>query len=305
MTGLPLPASSCDRLLGASGATPLTGAEAKAASGRIAELPVGDLVKAWRVAMTTRLSAQTPAIQLFDGYFDGLGERDPDRALDFIAALDRDEPDDALFMPLADRKILGQLVLFHLPKAIDPLCELARKSPRLRIALGLSGVPSGIDDIAMHDRLQAAVDEAGTRNLYAARDATAPLVDFSHLTLGELAEAWLTLSDRSPVEVWSDRAWLDLQEHVEHLLSDDPDRVLALIVAILNLDVPLPLFSLLAAGPLEDLIPEHDGPMVHAIVTAAEHNTRLRQLLGGVWCGGKDAGVVARLKAVTDHSVLR
>src|SRR6185437_15077542 len=144
MTGLPLPASSCDRLLGASGATPLTGAEAKAASGRIAELPVGDLVKAWRVAMTTRLSAQTPAIQLFDGYFDGLGERDPDRALDFIAALDRDEPDDALFMLLADRKILGQLVLFHLPKAIDPLCELARKSPRLRIALGLSGVPSGI-----------------------------------------------------------------------------------------------------------------------------------------------------------------
>jgi hypothetical protein len=237
---------------------------------------------------------------LFNSYFDGLGVNDPGRALDFVAALDRQETDEVMFLQIGHGKILGQLVHARLDTSIDRLVVLAAASPRLRIALASAGALHAKLDDAQRARLAPCVDQQGWSALYRAREAATPEEDFASYALPDLARAWLDIADRSPLERDADDTWHRLVNAAWELPREDPERSLALIVEILKLDVPPALFGLLAAGMLEDLVPAEDGPIVDAIVAEAERNPRLRELLGGVWYRGVDPEVVSRLKAVSD-----
>jgi hypothetical protein len=70
---------------------------------------------------------------------------------------------------------------------------------------------------------------------------------------------------------------------------------LDLVKATLEIEDNPNVLRLLAAGMLEDLGPEEDGPVIDAVVAEAERNEKFRHLLGGVWFYGMSPEVTERL----------
>ena len=88
---------------------------------RLADLPMEDLVRAWRMVSTTSLKDQTAGTHAFKMYFDRLSHATPERGIAFIEAELASEPDDEIVVLLAEGKVLGQLLVFHAaPRRLRP-----------------------------------------------------------------------------------------------------------------------------------------------------------------------------------------
>jgi hypothetical protein len=79
------------------------------------------------------------------------------------------------------------------------------------------------------------------------------------------------------------------------LREEDPDRAIDLIVEILKIETNPVLLSMLAAGPLEDVISMRT---IDRIEREAGADTRFRDLLGGVWYFRAPEELKARLDAL-------
>jgi hypothetical protein len=79
------------------------------------------------------------------------------------------------------------------------------------------------------------------------------------------------------------------------LREDDPDRMIDLILEILKIESNPVLLSLLAAGPLEDVI---SVGTIDRIEREARADARFRDLLGGVWYYRAPDELKARLDAL-------
>ena len=84
-------------------------------------------------------------------------------------------------------------------------------------------------------------------------------------------------------------------------VSEDPDRAIDLIVAILEIETNPALLSLLAAGPLEDVI---SMETIDRIEREAQANERFHDLLGGVWYYRASDELKARLDALVGEQVV-
>lgn len=67
------------------------------------------------------------------------------------------------------------------------------------------------------------------------------------------------------------------------LVYKDPQLSWSLILKILKSDLSDRVFSMLAAGPLEDLLGEHGDTIVPLVDKEAKKNPKFLKLLGGVW----------------------
>ncbi len=75
---------------------------------------------------------------------------------------------------------------------------------------------------------------------------------------------------------------------MEHLDQTEPGSCLDVVLACLRHITTPDQASLLAAGPLEDVIADH-GPMVIGLAeTLSRQSARFRYLLSGVWPRGQD-----------------
>jgi hypothetical protein len=292
----------CDEVLGygepsreAAEASP-SDAETEA---RLATLPVADLVRAWREVSTTGLKAQTAGTHAFLMYFDRLAHDTPERAVEFIEAELADEPDNEVVALLAEGKLMGQLLHFHAPRVATALQELALRQPRLRWLMGreAASIAGGmIENPQAKRRLLAIADEGAYRAWKERHRTGAKVIDFAALPLPELAAAWVEIMARSDLDKERDDNWTALFDFQSELISNDPLAALELVKAILEIDDNPNVLGLLAAGMLEDLIPEEDGPVIDAVVAEAARNPRFRELLGGVWFYGMSPKVTERLK---------
>jgi hypothetical protein len=68
--------------------------------------------------------------------------------------------------------------------------------------------------------------------------------------------------------------------------SLSPEDVWEVILAVLSMRPSDEVISVLAAGPLEDLIESEGDVFIERIETEARKNPAFRQLLGGVWRSG-------------------
>ena len=105
----------------------------------------------------------------------------------------------------------------------------------------------------------------------------------------KIADNWIKvqLSDS-----YSDSA-LDLDLPFNH-----PNLCFNVILNILEKIDTVPdnkLFSVLAAGPLDDLLHEHGSVMIDKIDTTARINPKFRKLLNGVWDSELDNSIKNRL----------
>jgi hypothetical protein len=292
----------CDEILGlkdASGGNAEADPSREELAARLAALPMADLVRAWRVVCTTGLKDETPGTRAFASYFDGLSQETPERGIAFIEAELAGEPEDEIVMLLAEGKVLGQLLVFHARRVATDLQALALRQPRFRWLMGRKAASIEnrmVEDPHARRRLLAIADEAAYR---AWRDSTRPKsgpVDFAAMPLPQLAAAWVEVTSRSDLAKARDGDWDAMFDFQHELVSNDPLGALDLVKAILSIEDHPNVLGLLAAGMLEDLIPDQDGPVVDAVVAEAAQNPRFRELLRGVWFYGMSPEVTERLE---------
>jgi hypothetical protein len=285
------PLTWCDRKLGLDGASSPTPEETET---RLSALSPEDLVLGWRETSAAGLKDETPGIRAMHMHFDGLGHRDPDRALSFIEALLEHEPDDAIVALVGEGKLLGQLLHFHGGRVARRMQEIALRRPRLRWLMGSVAwsVAGGmVEDKDAKRRLLSICDAKGFEAWRERERAGRKSIDFSALSLPELARAWVEITSRSPLAKESDGNATALYDFQEMLVRDDPLAALDLVKAILRIEDNANLLALLAAGLLEDLIPANDGPVVDAVIAEAASDPKFRHLLGGVWLSGMSTDV--------------
>ena len=86
-----------------------------------------------------------------------------------------------------------------------------------------------------------------------------------------------------------------MMDYERELREEDPDRAIDLILEILKIETNPVLLSILAAGPLEDVI---SMTTIDRIEREAAVDQRFRHLLGGVWYFSAPEELKARLDAL-------
>lgn len=112
---------------------------------------------------------------------------------------------------------------------------------------------------------------------------------------GELVEAWIALCRLDPKSEARDAHFWAF-EALDDMVRDDPERALAVVVAIQDRDGSMAVLANVAAGPLEDLLVYHGERMVDRIVALGRSNQRFRTMLQMVWKNAMSDAVWDRIQ---------
>ena len=102
-------------------------------------------------------------------------------------------------------------------------------------------------------------------------------------------------------------AWIAAQESEQYsaavqalieLPHDDPELCWELVQLIHSRDISDDVRGSLAAGPLEDLLVYHPLQFFPRVKALAEHDSRFRSMLAGVWLDGNDSPIWQEFYAV-------
>jgi hypothetical protein len=192
-------------------------------------------------------------------------------------------------MQLNDKFLLA-LFYAHGKDVIARVELEAEHNDRLRWLLG--GVAVAADDPLMSRIAGLADSEAWRADHLAQRTPREPL-DCANMSVTELARAWVEQYSRSERD--QDDNLFAIMDFERDLREDDPDRMIDLILEILKIESNPVLLSLLAAGPLEDVI---SVGTIDRIEREARADARFRDLLGGVWYYRAPDELKARLDAL-------
>src|SRR5206468_1406235 len=109
----------------------------------------------------------------------------------------------------------------------------------------------------------------------------------------ELAEGWITKPQRD---------WSSDDDALYGLLHREPDRALAIMLAVMQLTDDERVLGGLAAGPFEDFLGVHGEAYLDAIHALALQHRQLRQVLDGVWQGAMPKHVWHRIETLKQRS---
>lgn len=249
-------------------------------------MPVEDLASLWAVLQRLSRRDQTSGAWAAILYFDGLPHRQPDRALDLALEVLRSESDKPTVMQLND-KFMMSLMYAHGATVIDRIEAEARNNTRLRWLIG--GIHFGPDE-ALQDRIAAIADSRGWRKDAKARRKPKQPLDCDSMSVPELAHAWVEQYSKSDRD--RDDNFFAMMDFERDLREEDPHRAIDVIVEILRNETNPVLLSLLAAGPLEDVI---SMDTINRIEREAKSDKRFHDLLGGVWYNRASDELRARL----------
>ncbi|MGY8632537.1 hypothetical protein RAD15_08570 [Bradyrhizobium sp. 14AA] len=256
-------------------------------------MPLGELASMWCALQRVSRRDQVGSIWAIKLYFEHLPHRKPQSALDLLLEVLRTEVDKPTVMQLND-KFLPALLHAHGTEVIERIEHEAAHNDRLRWLLG--GVHVGPDDPLMPRIADIADSEAWQADHLAQRTPREPL-DCANMSVAKLARAWVEQYSRSERD--QDDNLFAIMDFERDLREDDPDGIIDLILEILKIESNPVLLSLLAAGPLEDVI---GIATIDRIEREARINERFRDLLGGVWYYRSSDEVKARLDALIAES---
>ncbi len=79
--------------------------------------------------------------------------------------------------------------------------------------------------------------------------------------------------------------WLagDTEGKMYDVCAEEPETAWLAILEILKIDLTDDQISLLAAGPLEDLLVWHGSAFIDRVEEEAKSNVKFNHLLGGIW----------------------
>ncbi|MBR1251158.1 hypothetical protein JQ609_30080 [Bradyrhizobium sp. AUGA SZCCT0169] len=256
-------------------------------------MPVDELASLWAVLQRLSKRDQTSGAWAARLYFDHLPHRKPDRALDLALEVLRRESDKPTVMQL-NEKFMMSLMYAHGESVIDRIEAEAKDNARLRWLLG--GILLGPNE-PLKQRILAIADLKGWKADDIARRTPKQPLDCEAMTLPELARAWVEQHSKSDRD--RDDNFFAMMDYESELRGEDPDRAIDLIVAILEIETNPALLSLLAAGPLEDVI---SMETIDRIEREAQASDRFRDLLGGVWYYRASDELRARLDALVGEN---
>ncbi|WP_448034579.1 DUF6869 domain-containing protein [Bradyrhizobium liaoningense] len=256
-------------------------------------MPLGELASMWCALQRVSRRDQVGSIWALKIYFDHLPHRRPQQALDLVLEVLRTEADKPTVMQLNDKFLLA-LLYAHGEQVISRIEHEAGNNDRLRWLLG--GVHGDPDDPVMSRIAGLADSKAWQADHLAQRTPREPL-DFDNMSTAGLARAWVEQYSRSERD--RDDNLFAIMDFERDLREDDPDRMIDLILEILKIEANPVLLSLLAAGPLEDVI---SAGTIDRIEREARVNERFRDLLGGVWYYRASDELKTRLDALVGES---
>lgn len=256
-------------------------------------MPVGELASMWCALQRVSRRDQVGSVWALKLYFDHLPHRRPQQALDLVLEVLRTEADKPSVMQLNDKFLLS-LLYAHGAEVIGRIEHEAGHNDRLRWLLG--GVHVDPDDPLM-SRLAACADSKAWQADHLAQRTPREPLDCASLSTAALARAWIEQYSKSDRD--QDDNLFAIMDFERDLREDDPDRMIDLILEILKIEANPVLLSLLAAGPLEDVI---NAATIDRIEREARVNERFRDLLGGVWYYRAPDELKARLDALIGES---
>jgi hypothetical protein len=256
-------------------------------------MPLGELASMWCVLQRVSRRDQVGSIWALKLYFDRLPHRRPQQALDLVLEVLKSEADKPTVMQLNDKFLLS-LLYAHGEEVIARIEHEAGHNDRLRWLLG--GVHVDPDDPLMSRIAGLADSKAWQADRLAQRTPREPL-DFANMSTAGLARAWVEQYSKSERD--QDDNLFAIMDFERDLREDDPDRMIDLILEILKIEANPVLLSLLAAGPLEDVI---STGTIDRIEREARVNERFRDLLGGVWYYRASNELKTRLDALVGES---
>jgi hypothetical protein len=226
-------------------------------------------------------------------YFDHLPHKRPDRAIDLALEVLRSETDKPTVMQLNDKFMLS-LLFAHGAAVIGRLEAEATQNAGLRWLLG--GMHFGPDE-PFKRRIESIADRKGWRADDLARRTPKHPLDCEAMSVAELARAWVEQYSKSERD--RDDNFFAMMDYESELREEDPDKAIDLIVEILKIETNPVMLSLLAAGPLEDVI---SMETIDRIEREASANKRFHDLLGGVWYYRAPDELKARLDALVGQN---
>ena len=252
-------------------------------------LPIAQLATMWGALQRVSRRDQTGSVWAAKVYFDHLPGDQPDRALELVLEVLATEQDKPTVMLLNDKLMLS-LMFAHGPELIGRVEAAARDNARLRWLLG--GIRFGTGK-SFERRIEAIADRAAWELDDAARHRPQHSLDCQTMSVPALARAWVEQYSKSDRD--RDDNFFVLMDFERGLREEDPDRAIDLILEILEIETNPVLLSMLAAGPLEDVI---SMTTIDRIEREAAANKRFASLLGGVWYFRAPAELKARLDAL-------
>jgi hypothetical protein len=252
-------------------------------------LPISQLASMWCALQRVSRRDQSSSLWAAKVYFDHLPGDQPDRALELVFAVLASEQDKPTVMLLNDKLMLS-LMFARGPEVIDRVEMEARDNAKLRWLLG--GVRFGTGK-PFERRIEAIADRDSWELDDAARHRPQQPLDCEAMSIPQLARAWVEQYSKSDRD--RDDNFFVLMDFERDLGEDDPDRAIDLILEILDIETNPVLLSMLAAGPLEDVISMNS---IDRIEREAATNKRFHDLLGGVWYFRAPEELKARLDAL-------
>lgn len=237
-------------------------------------VPLAELASMWCALQCLSRRDQVGGIWATRLYFDHLPHRRPQAALDLILEVLKTESDKPTLMRLCD-KLLQALLYVHGDEVIGRIEHEARYNERLRWLLG--GVHIA-PDLPLMRRIGKIAHVAAWRADRAAQWTPREPLDCGAMPLDELARAWVAQYSKADRD--QDDNLFAIMDHERDLREDDPDGLIDLILEILKIETNPVLLSMLATGPLEEVI---SLATIDRIEREARANRRFHELLGGVW----------------------
>jgi hypothetical protein len=255
-------------------------------------MPISELASMWGAVQRLSRRDRTGATWSAFLYFDHLPHKRPDRAIDLALEVLRSEPDKPKVMQLNDKFMLS-LLYAHGAAVIGRIEAEATQNAGLRWLLG--GMHFGPDE-PFKRRIESIADRKGWRADDLARRTPKHPLD-CEASVPELARAWVEQYSKSERD--RDDNFFAMMDYESELREEDPDKAIDLIVEILKIETNPVMLSLLAAGPLEDVI---SMETIDRIEREASANKRFHDLLGGVWYYRAPDELKARLDALVGQN---
>jgi hypothetical protein len=252
-------------------------------------MPIPELASMWGVLQRLSRREQTGSAFAAKLCLGHLPRKNPDRALDLALEVLRSEIDKRTVMELSE-ELMPLLIYAHGDEVIERIEAEAEHNEKLRWLLG--GIHFGPDE-PFKDRIAAIADLEGWRVDELARRTPKHPLDCAAMSIPELACAWVEQYSKSARD--RDDNFFAMMDYERDVREEDPEKAIDLIVEILKIETNPVLLSLLAAGPLEDVI---GMETIDRIEREASADERFRKLLGGVWYRRASDELKARLDAL-------
>ena len=101
--------------------------------------------------------------------------------------------------------------------------------------------------------------------------------------LNRVVDAWIAGHEAENGTPEYERNWWAISQVMDWALDGEADRLWVFILSTYNRNISERVVSVLAAGPLEDLLAKHGSTYIDRVEQLAKDDEKFNSLLGGVW----------------------